>query len=62
MYTEIKEFVVSENKSFDDALERLEEIAHIVQNKDLALEESLDYLEEGIKLANFCTTKIDQVQ
>jgi len=53
---------VSENLSFDDALERLEEIAHIVQNKDMDLEKSLDFLEEGIKLANFCTTKIDQVQ
>lgn len=50
-----------ENKnSFDKALNRLEEIAHIVQDKELDIEKSLDFLEEGIELANFCTEKIDE--
>jgi exodeoxyribonuclease VII small subunit len=52
---------MSENtKSFDDAIQRLEEIAIIVQDKELDLDKSLDFLEEGIKLANFCTEKINQ--
>lgn len=46
--------------TFDDALKRLEEIAEIVQDKSLDLEKSLDYLEEGITLANFCTAHIDK--
>ena len=50
---------MSEEKTFDGALQRLEEIANIVQDKDLDLEKSLDFLEEGIELANFCTEKID---
>ncbi len=50
---------MSQNQSFDDALNRLEEIANIIQDKDLDLEKSLDFLEEGIELANFCTQKID---
>ena len=50
---------MAEEKTFDGALERLEEIANIVQDKDLDLEKSLDFLEEGIKLANLCTEKID---
>lgn len=48
-----------ENASFDDALKRLSEIAQIVQDKDLDLDKSLDFLEEGIKLANLCTQEID---
>ncbi len=49
-----------ENMSFDDAIERLEEIASLVQNKDVDIEKSLEFLEEGISLANFCTDKIDK--
>lgn len=48
------------NMTFDGALKRLEEIANIVQDKDLDIERSLEYLEEGIELANFCTEKIDK--
>lgn len=50
---------MTDTLSFDDALNRLEEIANIVQDKNMDLEKSLDFLEEGIKLANFCTEKID---
>lgn len=50
---------MKEKISFDDALKRLEEIAHIVQDKELDLEKSLEFLEEGIELANFCTERID---
>lgn len=50
---------MTESISFDDAIKRLEEIVNIVQDKDLDIEKSLDFLEEGIELANICTKKID---
>ena len=49
-----------EDITYEDALKRLEEIANIVQNKELDLEKSLDFLEEGIKLVNFCNDSIDK--
>ena len=49
-----------DNLTFEDALKRLEEIANIVENKEVDLEKSLDFLEEGVTLANYCTEKIDK--
>lgn len=45
--------------SFEQALERLQEIVKLVKSKDLDLEKSLDLLEEGVHLANFLTKKVD---
>ena len=49
-----------EDMTFENALNRLEEIANIVCDKQVDIEKSLDYLEEGITLANFCTESIDK--
>lgn len=51
---------ILDDLTFNDALKRLEEIAGIVEDKNLDIERSLDYLEEGITLANFCTENIDK--
>ena len=48
------------NGNFDTARERLTEIVTQVRKKDLSLDESLDLLEEGVRLANRCTELIDQ--
>ena len=45
------------NKSeltFEDALERLNEIAHKLEKGDKKLEESIKLFEEGVKLSRFC--------
>ncbi|MCL4554493.1 MAG: exodeoxyribonuclease VII small subunit [Actinobacteria bacterium] len=49
-----------ERYSFTMARERLEEIVTQVRKKDVSLEQSLDLLEEGIRLANICTELSDQ--
>ncbi len=46
--------------SVDEALVRLREIVERVREKDTDIEASLDLLEEGIELANFCTEEIDR--
>lgn len=45
--------------SFNEALSRLEEIVARVKKKDVSLENSLELLEEGVRLANICTEKTD---
>ncbi len=50
-----------EDVNFNQLMDRLREIANLVQEKDLNLEKSLDLLEEGIELANKCTERVDQI-
>lgn len=49
-------------KTFEDALERLDEITHDLESGELSLEASLKKFEEGIKLAQFCNSKLDECQ
>ena len=49
-------------KTFEDALEKLEEITTELESGELSLEASLKIFEEGIKLAQFCNTKLDDCQ
>lgn len=51
-----------ETQSFTQARVRLEEIVTQVRKKDTSLEQSLDLLEEGVRLANACTELIDHTE
>ncbi len=48
-----------EKLNYDQALNRLEEIAELVRKKEISLEDSLDLLEESVKLATICNQQID---
>ncbi len=48
--------------TFEQAKARLDEIVTAVRRKDASLEQSLDMLEEGVRLANICTERIDHTQ
>jgi exodeoxyribonuclease VII small subunit len=50
---------VSEELSFEAALARLDEIVAQVKQGDVSLDQSLELLEEGVRLANACTEKTD---
>ncbi len=50
---------MSGDLKFEEALGRLEEIVNQVKKKDTSLEQSLELLEEGVKLANICTEQTD---
>ena len=50
---------MSEEPSFEAALERLDEIVVQVKQEDVSIDRSLELLEEGVKLANACTEKTD---
>lgn len=53
---------MSNNKSFEKSIERLEEIVDKMESGDLALEEAMNCYEEGIKLSRFCYTKLSEAE
>ena len=49
-------------KKFEEAMERLEEIVHDLEEGGLPLEESLKAFEEGMNLVKFCSEKLEEVE
>jgi len=49
-------------KKFEKAMERLEEIVENLEGGELSLENSLKVFEEGMKLARFCSHKLEEAE
>jgi exodeoxyribonuclease VII small subunit len=49
-------------KKFEKAMERLEEIVESLEGGELSLEDSLEVFEEGMKLARFCSHKLEEAE
>jgi len=49
-------------KSFEEALEKLEKITRDLEEGDIPLEDSLKYFDEGVKLADYCNSKLNDAQ
>ena len=49
-------------KKFEEAMGRLEEIVQNLESGDLALENSLEVFEEGMKLIQFCSKKLEEAE
>ncbi|MBN1613516.1 MAG: exodeoxyribonuclease VII small subunit [Deltaproteobacteria bacterium] len=47
---------------FEEALQKLDAIVRRMESGDLTLEESLKAFEEGVKLARFCSRKLDEAE
>ena len=45
-------------KTFEAAMERLEQIVSLMEGGDCSLDESLKLYEEAVKLADFCSKRI----
>ena len=45
--------------TFEGSLKRLEEIVAQLEDNKLALEQSLQVFEEGVKLVRFCAGRLD---
>lgn len=52
----------SHDGSFEDALERLEELVDTLEEDPPALDDALDAYEEGVALANECLTRLDEAE
>ena len=51
-----------EPKNFEDALARLEGIVKDLEKGELSLEISLAWYEQGIRLARFCSEKLEEAE
>lgn len=49
-------------KTFETALSRLEELTEELENGDLSLDVSLKKFEEGIKLAEYCNSRLAEAR
>ena len=47
-------------EKFEEALDKMEAIVRSMEADEMTMEESLKAFEEGIKLARFCTKKLDE--
>ena len=45
-------------KTYEEAMARLDEIIDLLENNEASLDESLDLYKEGVSLAAFCDTKL----
>jgi exodeoxyribonuclease VII small subunit len=50
------------NESFEEALERLDQIVQKLEQGDLSLDESLKLFQEGVELSRFCTKRLTQAE
>jgi len=53
---------MSQSKSFENSLARLEEIVRKMEKGDVPLEEALKLFEEGTGLIRSCTTLLDEAE
>lgn len=51
-----------ETESFENSLKRLEEIAELLDNEEIGLDESVKLYEEGIKLSKICYNKLKDAE
>lgn len=49
-------------EKFETALKKLEEVVNRLESGDLSLDDSLKAFEEGVKMAGFCTKKLDEAE
>lgn len=50
------------NKSFEAALEELEQIVEQLESGEMALEDSLAAFEKGVGLVKYCNQKLNEVE
>lgn len=48
--------------SFEEKLNRLEEVANLLENEDLGLDQSISLYEEGIRLSKECLTALQNAE
>jgi exodeoxyribonuclease VII small subunit len=54
--------VARKKEKFEEALQKLEAIVAQMEEGDLPLEQTLKAFEEGVRLARFCASKLDEAE
>lgn len=52
----------TENKTFEESMQRLEQIVRAMEQGDVPLEESLKLFQEGTQLVRSCNQLLDEAQ
>ncbi len=52
----------TKRKTFEESVERLEEIVKLLENGKAPLSDSLALFEEGVTLVRFCTAELDEAE
>ncbi|MDD3519840.1 MAG: exodeoxyribonuclease VII small subunit [Actinomycetota bacterium] len=52
----------NKNVSFEEAMQRLEDIANELEKEGITLEDAMDKFEEGVKLSEFCVNKLNEAE
>lgn len=52
----------TENKTFEESMQRLEQIVRAMERGDVPLEESLKLFQEGTKLVESCSKLLDNAE
>jgi exodeoxyribonuclease VII small subunit len=52
----------AEDRTFEETLDRLEEIVERLENDSPSLDDALDAYEEGVALANDCLSRLDDAE
>ncbi len=52
----------TKTKSFDEAMDRLNEVVRLLDNPELKLEESIALFEEGLQLSGQCSKQLKQFE
>ena len=53
---------IKENRTIEEALEALDQIAERLESNEITLEESFQAYKEGMELLQYCSKKIDTVE
>lgn len=51
-----------ENRNLEEAFEKLESLAALLEDKNTPLEKAFSYYEQGMKLLKVCSEKLDTVE
>ena len=51
-----------ENRTIEEAMEALDQIAKRLESNEITLEESFQIYKEGMELLQYCSSKIDTVE
>ena len=51
-----------ENITFEQAMNRLEEIVSALENNQISLEKSVELFQEGIQLSKLCNDKLEGIE
>lgn len=53
---------MSEELTYEKAINRLEEIVNLLEKNEVSLDESMELFEEGTKLTAFCSKKLKSAE